>query len=102
MRWDSEDEMTHIVEPVKNGDFKMTRTPFEQGKIDGQWTAQQVRECGFTSAQECLEHQEQVYRDEVACLPALRQQNAEYATRQAQYLEGLIATERETLRQLMK
>ncbi len=96
MRWDSEDEHTHIVESIEQGDFDMT--PFEQGKIDGQWTAEQVRACGFASAQECLEHQEQVYRDELAKLPGL----GTYAAKHAEYMEGYITAERETLRQLMK
>lgn len=73
-------------------------TPFEQGQKDGTWTQKLIRKCGFTSAAECLAHQEQVYQHEVALLPRLYAINPTYAARQAEYLEGLIAAERSSLK----
>lgn len=73
-------------------------TSFEAGKRDGQWTDEQIRSCGFKSAQECLEHQEQVYREEVANLSQLAKKNPAYAAQHAEYLEGLISGTRQSLR----
>jgi len=73
-------------------------TPFERGKRDGQWTDEQLKQCGLNSAEECLTHQEQVYQDKMANLPNLHAKNPEYAARHAEYMEGLITGERESLR----
>jgi hypothetical protein len=72
-------------------------TPFEQGKKDGAWTEARITECGFSSAEECLAHQEKVYQEEVAALPRIRATNPEYAAQQAEYLEGLITATRQSL-----
>lgn len=76
----------------------MTATPYERGKIDGQWTDEQVAECGFSTRAECLAHQERVYQDEMDTLSDLYATNPAYAARHAEYMEGLIAGERESLR----
>ncbi len=79
---------------------KDTSTPFERGRADGQWTFEQVRQCGFASVEECLAHQEGVYEEERASLVHLYAVNPVYAAWQAEYLEGLIAGERACLREL--
>ena len=64
-------------------------TPYEQGMIDGQWSDEQITQCGFTSAEECLAHQEQVLQEEKENLPSLYEKNPAYAKQHAEYLEGL-------------
>ena len=66
-------------------------TPYEQGKIDGQWTAGQVEEHGFEDARECLAHGEQVVEEEQATLR--ESSDEDYA----QYVEGLAAGFTESL-----
>lgn len=73
----------------------MMKTPFEQGQIDGQWTVEQVRACGFTSAEKCLEHQEHAYQEELGQLSGLAAQHPHL-----RYLEGLITATRASLRAL--
>jgi hypothetical protein len=73
-------------------------TPYERGWADGQWTDEQIKECGFASAAECLAHQEAVYEEEKANLAHLYAINPVYAAQHAEYLEGLIAGERASLR----
>ena len=72
-------------------------TPFERGKIDGQWTDEQIKRCGFNSARECLAHQERLYQEKKANLPSLRAQNPAFAAQHAESLEGLITGTRESL-----
>lgn len=76
----------------------MKETPYKQGLAQGQWTEGQVQECGFASAKECLEHQEQVIRGLQDALPSL--QNPVYAAWQAEFIEGLEKATRESLGRL--
>src|SRR5256885_1389773 len=73
-------------------------TPFQRGQQDGQWTEEKIRECGFNSAEDCLKHQEKVHQEELASLTDKR--NPEYATRQAEYLEGIISGTRQSLQRI--
>lgn len=72
-------------------------TPFEQGKIAGQWTDKQLAECGFSSAQECLEHEEKLYQENLKEVAEIRVTNPVYAAKQAEYIAGEIAGARESL-----
>jgi hypothetical protein len=60
-------------------------TPFEQGKVDGFMTLQDVHTCGFRSVQECLVHRERVYQEQLAVVASI--QNPERAARHAQYVK---------------
>ena len=73
-------------------------TPFERGKAAGQWTEKEIKKCGFSSAKECLDHEEQVYKEDVAALADLREKDPRAVARQAEYLEGAITGARESLR----
>jgi len=73
-------------------------TPYEYGKAAGKWTDEQIRECGFTSAEECLQYQEAIHQEDVAKLDRLYARNPAYAAQHAEYLEGVIAATRESLR----
>jgi len=72
----------------------LSKTPYEQGKIDGQWTEEQIKQCGFASPEDCLAHQEKVYQEEMQNLSSLERS---YAIRHAEYMEGLINAEMESL-----
>lgn len=73
-------------------------TSFERGRIAGQWTEAQVKELGYISAKECLEEAEEYYLEE---LENLKDLSPEYAAKHAEYLEGFITGERESLRRLL-
>ena len=73
-------------------------TPFEQGKKAGQWTDGQIQGYGFNSAQDCLEHQEQVYQEAIDELADIYKINPDFARQQVEYLEGIIASTRQSLR----
>jgi hypothetical protein len=73
-------------------------TSYEHGWADGQWTDEQIKECGFVSAQECLAHEEAEYEKERAKLADLYARNPVYAAQHAEYLEGWIAGARASLR----
>ena len=75
-------------------------TPYERGYAAGQWTKKKIRDLGFRSATECLAHQEKVHQDECAALPHLYQRNPTFAAQQEEYLNGLIAGTRVSLRGL--
>lgn len=70
-------------------------TPFERGYKAGQWTDEQIKQNGFESAEECLAHEEQVYQDEIANLGSL---SPEGAAKHKEYMDGLIAGARDSLR----
>ncbi len=69
--------------------------PYKQWKKDGIWTLELVRECGFQSAQKCLDNQERVYQQELDALPKLA--NVKVAEKQKIYLKEWIARTRESL-----
>jgi hypothetical protein len=73
------------------------RTSYEQGQIDGTWTAERLREEGVT-AEETLARLEGEYTRIVALMQA---RNTEGANQQIDYWNGLIAAAEETLRALM-
>jgi len=73
-------------------------TPYEHGYTDGQWTDEQIAQCGFDSAAACLEHQEGVLQEERDGLMGLYEKNPEYAAQHAEYLEGITAGTRDSLR----
>jgi hypothetical protein len=75
------------------------KTPYEQGLEQGRWSAQQVEELGFASPQECLLHQEAIYEEKKRdLLPSLHAIDPAYAEEQAEFLEGLQAATRSSLK----
>lgn len=78
-----------------------TETPYEIGRRHGAWTAAQVQECGWESPEACLAQMEQGYQDKMNNLSDMYQRDPESAKQHAEYLEGLIASARSTLRALM-
>jgi hypothetical protein len=91
----------HVVE-ISSFNFSSERsksvsTPFQRGQRDGQWTEEQIRECGFNSAEDCLKHQEKVHQEELASLADLHKINPDYAKKHAEYLEGIISGTRQSL-----
>lgn len=73
-------------------------TPFEQGKIDGQWTPERVADAEFESTEEALSHQEEAYQDTLNGLSTYAKSNPDAVMEQVEYQEGLITATRETLR----
>lgn len=70
-------------------------TPYEQGKVDGQWTRERVEMSGFETVAACLSHYEQLYTRTVAGLR--ESSNPDAAVIQIEYWSGLITAIRETL-----
>jgi hypothetical protein len=75
----------------------MSNESYQHGFKHGQWTLKLVKECGWKTPQECLANAENVYRKEVNNLPELYRKNPAYAAKHAQYLEGYITAERQSL-----
>ena len=80
------------------------RMSYSQGQKDGIWTIQQVRQCGFKTAKECLDHQEREYEKEMAATWTLPKSNRDpnFPQKQRDYLKGMILTTRESLQALIE
>jgi hypothetical protein len=68
---------------------------FSNGVRQGQWTPELVRSHGFSSAEECLANEEQLYQEEMDGLSDL---TPEYAAKHKEFMQGVITGARESLR----
>jgi hypothetical protein len=75
---------------------------YERGLKAGQWTKEQVKNCGFQTPEECLQHQEKVHVEDLQSMERLRAQNPAFAERQEVYLKGVIEGTRASLQQLIR
>jgi hypothetical protein len=72
---------------------------FERGYKAGQWTKELLKECGWHSAQECLERAWANYEEECDARCGMY---PEQAARQYEYLSGVMAGARDSLRSLIE
>lgn len=76
--------------------------PYEKGYEAGWWDAETLKNCGWSSAQETLEHALNEYQEIMNDLQIIHKHNPVSAQKQAEYLEGVKAAAIKSLRKLME